>query len=450
MALLPAKLWYFASAGAQACYYAFLPVVYTRLGLSPAQVGVLLGVAPLVTAAAMPLWTALADSTQSHRAVLLGTAAASTFLHCLLPLCPPRMTILLPLVVVAEAVFSPAVPLADAAVGLTLQRAGLSFAEYGKQRLWGAVGWGFVFAPLVGAIETYGRGTVRAAAPYVGHVLCCLVSLCAARLLTQPGDALVAQPAAGSCEEDVELLADAPAEPADADSLKSVPACTLTSFGKENDAAEATLVSRIAHAVRSTPGAQLRLALFVVIGASMGAIDTFLFVELTELGASTLLMGIALSVTCVAEVAVFFFAGRIQARIGVNGCLYVILCSYIVRMLYYAALRLMGSPWAVLPAQLLHGITFGLHWQIGNAYMRDLAPLGLESTLQGLFQALNAGGMFVGNLVGGVLAQRLGCGNMFACFAAAVAIVHCAFFVSCQRESVREALQERSNDRMVN
>ena len=40
----------------------------------------------------------------------------------------------------------------------------------------------------------------------------------------------------------------------------------------------------------------------------------------------------------------------------------------------------------VLPAEVLHGFTVALAWGGGCAYCAQLAPPGLESTSQGLFQ----------------------------------------------------------------
>ena len=120
--LLASKQWCFWISGGMACYYAFLPVVYVELlGLSPADVGVLSGLSPLISALATPLWAAAADAWGCHRAVLLATLAASAGLHCLLPLCPRTMAWLVPLVLVSEAAGAPCVPLADAAIGLTLK-----------------------------------------------------------------------------------------------------------------------------------------------------------------------------------------------------------------------------------------------------------------------------------------------------------------------------------------
>ena len=417
--LLPAKVWCFFSAGSQACYYAWLPVVYANMGLQPSQIGVLQGVAPLVSAAAMPAWTALADAWSAHREVLCATALISTILHCFLPVCPPRLAILVPLVLASEGIFSPAVPLADAAIGLTLHRAKRPFADYGKQRLWGAVGWGFVFAPATGALLDWTTGPVRRAAPYVGHVFCTIFSVLAALRLQQPGDGADAIHGDRDGDDAVQLV----------DAHRAAPLGADTQPTGIRD-----VIARLWACLRSTPGALLHCALFLCIGAAGGIMDTFLFVELRAMGGGGVLMGLALTVTCISEVGVFYRAGDIMDRLGNRGCFLLILFCFWTRLLAYAVLPMLRSPWAVMPVQLLHGVTFGLFWQAGNAFMRALAPPSLASSTQGLFQALNALGSFFGQVCGGLLSQRLGCPAMFGCTSVAMALVHGAYWAATKAE----------------
>lgn len=160
--------------------------------------------------------------------------------------------------------------------------------------------------------------------------------------------------------------------------------------------------------LRDTPGAPIRLFIFLLSGSCMGTIDNLLFVDLADQGGSTLIDGLALTVTCLSEVAIFYHAGAIQAYLGIDGCIYVTLACYTLRVLYYAALHWIGEPWAVLPVQLLHGITFGLYWSTGCTYARSLAPPALQTTLQGMFQGVNSLGGFLGNLVGGFVYVRFG------------------------------------------
>ena len=76
---------------------------------------------------------------------------------------------------------------------------------------------------------------------------------------------------------------------------------------------------------------------------------------LKDIGGEELLMGLALAITCAAELPFFFYSGTIIQKFGAKSVLYVSLFAYAIRLLYYSYLT---EPWAVLPAELLHGITF--------------------------------------------------------------------------------------------
>ena len=414
--LLHCKLWCWWLSASAACFYAFLPLVYASSGLSPSEIGILTGAAPIVSAFATASWAAWADTHSCHRSLLLLSVAGGAFLHCLLPFTPPKLGWLLPLVLLSEFVAAPCVALADAAIGLTLARAGLGFEAYGKQRLWGAVSWGFVFAPAIGAVEAFTSGRLRQAAPYVGHVLS----------------------SAGAFHAAAQLAFPAPPPPADKElqALKTEEGNAPAACEKADEEAEEVArggLHALVHAVQRTshhPGFLHRLYLFVALGAALGAMDVFLFVWLKELGGGTFLDGIALTVTCISETAIFFYAGEIESRLGTTGCLHVVLGCYVFRLFSYSLLGVFSSPWAVLPFQLLHGVTFGLLWHIGNSYMRAVAPHGLESTLQGLFQSLVQLGSFAGLLLAGALVQRAGCARMFGTFGGLMAAAQLLFYAT--------------------
>ena len=82
------------------------------------------------------------------------------------------------------------------------------------------------------------------------------------------------------------------------------------------------------------------------------------------------------------QVGVFWWSASIQGYLGTDGCLRCVMAAYVARAAAYAALHALAQPWAVLPVQLLHGVTFGLYWSAANAYFRSIAPPGLEATAQ--------------------------------------------------------------------
>jgi len=137
--------------------------------------------------------------------------------------------------------------------------------------------------------------------------------------------------------------------------------------------------------ILATPGAAPFFATCAVFGFAMGTIDSWLFVFLESLGAPPTLMGLTLTVTCIVEAPVFFFAGRLLAAIGTKAVLRLVYVAFLARLSAYWALPLLGTPWAVLPVEALHGITFGCAWAAGTAQCARLAPPGLEATTQAVF-----------------------------------------------------------------
>ena len=76
---------------------------------------------------------------------------------------------------------------------------------------------------------------------------------------------------------------------------------------------------------------------------------------------------LALCFTCLSEVLVFRHEARIKKALSTEWCVALILACYGLRQTFYAVLPSFNNPWVVLPVQLLHGITFGLYWSVGEA-----------------------------------------------------------------------------------
>ena len=91
------------------------------------------------------------------------------------------------------------------------------------------------------------------------------------------------------------------------------------------------------------------------------------------------LMGVSRFITCAAEVPFFHFSQQLIDRVGVNGVLAMACVCYVLRFLYYAHLT---TPWAVLPAELLHGVTFAAMWAASVSKAHQLAPEGMGATAQ--------------------------------------------------------------------
>lgn len=68
----------------------------------------------------------------------------------------------------------------------------------------------------------------------------------------------------------------------------------------------------------------------------------------------------------------------------------------------------------ILPAEILHGVTFGLMYAAGVEYTHKVAPPGMIATLQGVFNGVYYGlGAGSGAIVGGIMWSSIGLRQTF-------------------------------------
>lgn len=90
----------------------------------------------------------------------------------------------------------------------------------------------------------------------------------------------------------------------------------------------------------------------------------------------------ALQVSITTEVPAFTLQGAVLQRVSPEALLNLALAATALRLALYGLLPLAGTPWAVLPVELLHGVTFGLGWGAATASSSRLAPAHLSATMQ--------------------------------------------------------------------
>ncbi|MBN1247422.1 MAG: MFS transporter [Anaerolineae bacterium] len=362
-----------------ACFYAagaflapYLALYYSDLGLSGGQIGVLRGIAPLVSVVAAPAWGAFADLTRRHKLVrsvaILGTWLA------VLGLALGRRYAELFIAAFLFAIFgAPITSLVDNAVLAVLGR---DRARYGQQRLWGAVGWGIGGWISGFLIERYGLTW-----SFAGY----LVLMAFTGLL-----ALGIPSAAGETEHP-----------------KGVGEGRASAPTPKRPASFLADLRRLA-----SNGAWVAFLFASLIGCLYLGVETsYLFLYLRDLGADESLMGTALALMTLAEVPVWFLAPRMLDRWGARGLLAIALGAGTVQALIYSVLP---APWVALPVQLLHGLAFSAMWTAGVAYAADIAPPGTEATALGVHAAVQMGlGRALAAYVGGILLTTIGGAQTF-------------------------------------
>jgi PPP family 3-phenylpropionic acid transporter len=346
-----------------------LVLYYRESGLSAAQIGLLAGISPVVTWLAAPFWGALADSTRQYRLILTTTIVGSMVMVALLSQ-TRELLWLLPVVVGYAFFAAPIMPLVDNSV---MSMLGARRELYGRQRVWGAIGWGIAGAAAGALVDRFGLGYSFYAFIFLFAVLLLILT----RLTISAGS--IGQP----FWQGIAALAN----------NRSLMTFLLT-------------------------------VLFASLGS--GIVHNYVFLYLSDLGAPTTLMGISQTVATLSEMPVFFFSALLLRKFGARGLLLLSLSAYVVRLFAYT---LLPPVWLVLPINLLHGLTFSALWVAGVSYANEVAPEGMGATAQGLFTGVTMGlGAAVGALLGGTLYDTLGPMFMFR-VAALCVLAGLIFFV---------------------
>lgn len=379
--MLVFKLWYLLFFAAGSSLNPFLNVIFRRAGLSERQIGAVAALRPWVGLPSGAAFSGVADKWRLHRPVLLATLAAAAVARCALA-AARSFPAILGVMLFAEALAAPVTIIVDAAA---MAACTAVQQDYSRQRLFGAVGWGT--CALLGGAALHRFGPAAAYGMYA--VLSIATLAPTARLPWGPLHAKLGgtQRGGGGGGSDVEGGAEGETRPLVAGGTKG------EKGGPEEVESPRAVddYGRRLGALLASPAALLFFATVAVMGFAVGTIESFLFLFLEDLGGSETLMGLTLTVTCVAETAVFFVSQRIIDALGLDGALHLCFAAFLARLGAYSTLGSWGSPWAVLPVETLHGLTFGLTWAAGVQKSAAIAPPGLETTTQSIFQGLMFG-----------------------------------------------------------
>lgn len=178
----------------------------------------------------------------------------------------------------------------------------------------------------------------------------------------------------------------------------------------------------------------------IVVGICTGMIWQYLFWYIEDVASMNecntqhwikTLQGLISGVQCFGgEVPFFFWSGWIMKRLGHLNCMSLVLGVFAFRFFAYSILT---NPIWVLVIELTNGITFGLAYAVLMSYASILALPGSESTMIGLVGGVFEGiGVSLGSLIGGCLYDKYGGAQTFRLFAYGSALM-CAIHLLCQK-----------------
>ena len=213
--------------------------------------------------------------------------------------------------------------------------------KWGRQRLWGTIGWA-VFAPISGLLmDNYSIGG--------NHYSTAFLLFAVFMVLT----------------------------------------AVFTSQYKisEHEAKCSPEVLKAIISLMRKPEACVLLTLIMIFGVYGGFISSFLFWHLKLMGdVPQVLFGLCLLSSCSLEVVVMFFSGRVFNTIGHANSFSIVCVVFAIRLASYSFVR---NPWMVLFIEPLHAITFGLMYAAASTYASRITPPGAHASVQNIISSLH-------------------------------------------------------------
>ena len=175
----------------------------------------------------------------------------------------------------------------------------------------------------------------------------------------------------------------------------------------------------------------------MVMGIIYSSYYNFLFWRLVDMGSKEITLGLCLTIAALSEIPMLLFNDRLVSKIGNGGVLALSVFLLSGRVLYYSFLP---TPWAVLPAELLHAFTHtAMWWSVLSSPSFNISP-ALSRSIRSIFSSIYFGlGFAVGSIISGMIYENFGSAILFQA-GAVMAIAWFLLFVCgirCCRENDR-------------
>jgi MFS transporter, PPP family, 3-phenylpropionic acid transporter len=358
-----AGLWgaYFLYWGSLGPIIPYLSLYYTEIGLTGSQIGQLGALRSLISFISAIALAFLSDVLRRRKLILivciLGMIAATLIYPTML-----SFATLLPVVALYSIFLAPGPSIIDQATLRALNNP----RDYSKVRVGGSYGWGIIVF-LAGLVINAPGLPLTVMFPM--HIFFLLLLLALVVFLPE-----------------------------------------IREMG-ESKKAKGASVADIWQLLRQ-PGFALWMGVIFLFGATEASVINFLFLHMQDLGGSSVLMGSAMSIAILGEIAGFTIAKRVQHRIGARR---MIIIALALRIVWFAVAAVIRQPFWVLIIQVLGGSGFAMIESGSVAYVNERSPKRIGTTAQAVRSAILIRlSSFFGALIAGPLYQNYGGAVMFA------------------------------------
>jgi MFS transporter, PPP family, 3-phenylpropionic acid transporter len=346
------------------CTAAWLPIFADYLkdhGLSGFRIGIILSITPLLMLLVQPFYGMLADHFGYRICLLISSilAAASYVFYVF----DGGFTYLMVVTIFMSIFYNSTQPLLDS-ISLTFIRKNPAFS-YGSLRIAGAAGWAFT-----GIIIGYFIDNISTTVIFVSSAISMFLTFVFAFALHYDREKT-------------------PSRETESDNKKET---LINSFTTD-----------LQDIVKNRTLMFLLFCLFLVYAAS-SAIYYFYSIYLKQNGASSSLIGFAISFQGLCELPFYYFSARILRKLGIKTTLVIAVFATALRLILY---HLVSNPYFVVPIELLHGVGWSLFWVASVEQVNILVKEKLRATGQSFLSAAILGaGAIAGNLWTGFLYEK--------------------------------------------
>ncbi|CAF1111544.1 unnamed protein product [Rotaria sp. Silwood1] len=319
------------------------------------------------------------------------------------------------LIIVGEFFSAPAITLADAC---TLAYLGQDTELYGRQRMFGSLGWGlaiFIVATILDQSKSLTFHACGTSGPLEKNYTVCFAAFSVCMTF-----ALITATRFEFSYDNNEQL---PLRTLNDDLKRKVCSTTTTTKNSNTNTYEEqqtnlNSIKQEQYVTSNTIKLMQIIQIFMTfkngtflfiawwMGCGVGLVFTFLFWHLQDLGGSPTLFGVASVINHTSELFAYFFLHELIHRLGHIKILFLGLLGNFIRFFY---ISIITNPWWVLPFEFIQGLTHAAVWATACSYLSQTTPENLRISCQGVLQGFHFGfGRGCGALFGGFFASYFG------------------------------------------
>lgn len=281
-------------------------------------------------------------------------------------------------------------------------------ADYGKERLHGAIWWAIGNIILGPMLDLIGFKAL-----YFSCILVLMVSFPAIYMYTS------------SFEKKIEgNISDKPVETTTQN--KTAPTSKIGSSDEGND----SILFFVKIICGTVYGASFLLCFFT-LNTGTSVVENLIFLFFGDLGGSNTICGLTVIITVIFEFPIFHYAPHILRKIGAGNIQKIACLAYVTRVLGYSMIPKNHMAY-VLFLEPLHGVTYAFSQTSAVEFFAKFMPPGYEARGQGIMNIFKGTGYFVGLSLGGWAEQTLGPRAMYRGFAIAVFLAMVQFTIGAK------------------